>query len=352
MSVSAPRSAMPLRPALARLAIGAVFICAIAACKQEEPATTGPSAAPSASQPVAPPASAVSAEVAALGADQLREKARTAYAQSKIYAPGGDNAMEYYLALRDKQPGDAGVSSALTDLMPMAVIATEQSRDREDFVEAQRLYALIEKADPQHPALARLKSTIASAQDALAKRAEQEKLTAEQEVQRQARLEEEREQQQAAQQQQAAAQLATQQAAEQQAAAQREADQRAAAQREADERAAAQRAQQQAQPTQVAQAPAAAATTAAAAPASTALRPLSTPAPRYPPDALRSGQSGEVQVEFTVNPDGSVANARVVRADPPRVFDREAVAAVRRWRFEPMGEAVTTRRTIGFNPGN
>ena len=61
--------------------------------------------------------------------------------------------MEYYLALRDKQPGDAGVSSALTDLMPMAVIATEQSRDREDFVEAQRLYALIEKADPQHPAL-------------------------------------------------------------------------------------------------------------------------------------------------------------------------------------------------------
>ena len=351
MSVSAPRSAMPLRPALARLAIGAVFICAIAACKQEEPATTGPSAAPSASQPVAPPASAVSAEVAALGADQLREKARTAYAQSKLYAPGGDNAMEYYLALRDKQPGDAGVSSALTDLMPMAVIATEQSRDREDFVEAQRLYALIEKADPQHPALARLKSTIASAQDALAKRAEQEKLTAEQEAQRQAQLEEERDKQQQAQQQQAAQQLATQQAAEQQAAAQREADQRAAAQREAEERAAAQRAQQQT-PTQTAQAPAAAATTAAAAPASTALRPLSTPAPRYPPDALRGGQSGEVQVEFTVNPDGSVANARVVRANPPRVFDREAVAAVRRWRFEPVGEPVTTRRTIGFNPGN
>lgn len=349
MSVSAPRSAAPPRPVFARLAIGAVLLCAIAACKKEEPAATGQAAAPAASQPVAPPAAAVSAEVAALSAEQLREKARAAYAQSKLYAPGGDNAMEYYLALRDKQPGDAGVSSALTDLMPMAVIATEQSRDREDFVEAQRLYALIEKADPQHPALARLKGTIASAQEALAKRAEQEKLTAEQEAQRQAQLEQEREKQQQAAQQQAAQQLAAQQA-EQQAAAQREADQRAAAQREADERAAAQRAAQQ--PTQVAQGPAAAATTAAAAPASTALRPLSTPAPRYPPEALRAGQSGEVQVEFTVNPDGSVANARVVRANPPRVFDREAVAAVRRWRFEPVGEPVTTRRTIGFNPGD
>lgn len=357
MSASAPGSTTSLSPAFAgralvRLAFGAALLCAVAACKQEQPATTDQAAAPAASQPVAPPAAAVSAEVAALSTDQLREKARAAYAQSKLYAPAGDNAMEYYLALRDKQPGDAGVSSALTDLMPMAVIATEQSRDREDFVEAQRLYALIEKADQQHPALARLKTTIADAQQTLAKRAEQEKLTAEQEAQRQARLEEEREKQQQAQQQQAAQQLAAQQAAEQQAAAQREADQRAAAQREADERAAAQRAQQAAQPTQVAQGPAATATTAAAAPASATLRPLSTPAPRYPPEALRAGQSGEVQVEFTVNPDGSVANARVVRANPPRVFDREAVAAVRRWRFEPVGEPVTTRRTIGFNPGD
>jgi protein TonB len=353
MSASAASPATSLRPVLVRLAFGAAFLCAVAACKKEEPATTEQAAAPAAGQPVAPPATAVSAEVAALSTDQLREKARAAYAQSKLYAPAGDNAMEYYLALRDKQPGDAGVSSALTDLMPMAVIATEQSRDREDFVEAQRLYALIEKADAQHPALARLKTTIADAQAALAKRAEQEKLTAEQEAQRQAQLEAEREKQQQEQQQQAAQQLAAQQAAEQQAAAQREADQRAAAQREAEERAAAARSAQQpaTQPAQVAQGPAATAATAAAAPASAALRPLSTPAPRYPPEALRAGQSGEVQVEFTVNADGSVANARVVRANPPRVFDREAVAAVRRWRFEPVGEPVTTRRTIGFRPG-
>ncbi|NYZ61839.1 energy transducer TonB, partial [Luteimonas deserti] len=80
------------------------------------------------------------------------------------------------------------------------------------------------------------------------------------------------------------------------------------------------------------------------------LRPLSTPAPRYPADALRAGSSGEVQVEFTVGVDGSVTSARVVRADPPRIFDREALAAVRRWRFEPVPAPVTTRRTIGFSP--
>ncbi|HEY4583767.1 MAG TPA: energy transducer TonB, partial [Lysobacter sp.] len=86
--------------------------------------------------------------------------------------------------------------------------------------------------------------------------------------------------------------------------------------------------------------------------ANTELRALSTPAPAFPPEALRSAQSGEVQVEFTVSPDGSVAAARVVRANPPRVFDRAAVAAVKRWRFQPVDAPVTTRRTITFNPGS
>ena len=45
------------------------------------------------------------------------------------------------------------------------------------------------------------------------------------------------------------------------------------------------------------------------------------------------------------------ADPRVVRATPARVFDREALNAVRRWRFEPVDAPVTTRRTIGFSPG-
>lgn len=335
-------------PGKARLALAAALALAIAGCGQDPapaPAdgAAAPAAAPGAAKPSSAPATAVSAEVAALDAEALRGKARSAYAESRLYAPAGDNAMEYYLALRDKSPDDAAVSSALTDLMPMAVIATEQSRDRDDFEEAQRLLALIRKANPEHPALARLAASITAAEAELAQQVEQQQLTAEQERERQARLEEERAEQQRTQQQQAAEQLAAQQAAA--AAAEREAEQQraAAAQREAEERAAAQRAAQQ---------PAPPPTPAPQPAADTTLRALSTPAPRYPPEALRSGQSGEVQVEFTVAPDGSVSSARVVRADPPRVFDREAVAAVRRWRFEPVGAPVTTRRTIGFSPGN
>ena len=78
---------------------------------------------------------------------------------------------------------------------------------------------------------------------------------------------------------------------------------------------------------------------------------MSTPAPRYPAEAARRQQSGEVQVEIVVGTDGSVTSARVVDANPPRVFDREALAAVKRWKFAPLDAPVTTRRTINFRPG-
>ncbi|WP_149195697.1 energy transducer TonB [Luteimonas suaedae] len=333
------------RPLWYRIAIGAGIACALVACSQEPAA---PDAEPDASTQAAPttPADAPAAadQTATMSIEELRAAAAKAYQESRLYAPAGDNAMEYYLGLRDKQPGDAGVSSALTDLLPMTVIATEQSRDREDFEEARRLLALIERADKQHPALQRLGSSIEAAEEATAQRAEQQQLTAEQEAERQQQLEQERQRQQQLQQEQAAKELAAQQEAERQAEQDQAAAEEAAAQRAAEQRAAEQRAAEE----RAAQAAAAA---AAAAPTAADLRAISTPAPRYPPDALRSGQGGEVLVEFTVGADGSVSNARVVRADPPRVFDREAVAAVRRWRFEPVAAPVTTRRTIAFTPG-
>src|SRR5690606_33175030 len=176
---------------------------------------------------------AVSAEVASLSAEQLREAASRAYQESRLYAPGGDNAMEYYLALRDKQPADAGVSSALVDLLPMTVIATEQSRDRGDFAEARRLLALIEKTDSSYPAVDRLKNTIASAETEATRRAAQEQLTAEQEAQRQQELERERQEQQRLAQEQAARDLAAQQQQANQEAARQLAERQEAARQEA-----------------------------------------------------------------------------------------------------------------------
>ncbi|MFC0676458.1 energy transducer TonB [Lysobacter korlensis] len=341
---------MRRRAIVSNLTLALALGVALAGCGSDEAAPTATQAAGKAA-PVVTAENAVSAQVAAMTPEQLREAASTAYRENRLYAPGGNNAVEYYLALRDKQPGDAAVSSALTDLLPMTVIAIEQSVSRDDFAEAQRLSALLEKADPQHPALGRLKTSIVTQQATAAKRAEEQKLSAEQEALKQAEVEKQRIADQQRQQQEAARQLATQQASQsqQQAADRRAAEQRAAEQQQAaDQRAAEQRAAEQ----RAAEQRTAQARTAAAQPAaSTELRALSTPAPRFPSEALRSGQSGEVQVEFTVAPDGSVLDARVVRANPPRVFDREAVNAVKRWRFQPVDAPVTTRRTISFKPG-
>ncbi len=328
--------------AVKQLSAVLAIACALAACQKEEPAPESAAApATTAAAPAVTADTAVSAKVTAMTADQLREAARKAYAENRLYAPAEDNAVEYYLALRDKAPGDAAVSSALTDLLPMTVIAIEQSINREDFTEAQRLSALLEKADAQHPALARLKTSITAQQEAVGKRAAQQQLTAEEETKRKAELEIKRVEDQKKQQEEAAKLLATQNkaAADKAAADKIAADKAAADKAAADERAAEQRAA-------VARQTAAAPATADASD----LRPLSMPPPRYPPEALRAGTSGEVQVEFTVGTDGSVTAARVVRSNPARIFDREAVNAVRKWRFQPVDSPVTTRRTIGFNP--
>lgn len=331
----------------ARLLAPVLLLAMLAACSKEEPAPAAAPAAPSADAPAteapAPAAEpvepAVSAKVQSMGTDQLRDSATAALRDNRMYAPAGDNAIEYYLALRDKLPDDASVKSALTDLLPYTLIAAEQGLAREDFNEAQRLVTLIEKVDETAPALPRLKQGITAGMQTAVRRTQEETDRVKREAEN--RVKQLAEQQRLAQQQEAERQAAQQIAAQQEAARQesqrQEAERQAAARLEAEQRAQQQAAQQ-------------AATRQAAAAAPT-LRAVSTPAPRYPAEALRSGTSGEVLVEITVGTDGSVTNARVLRANPARVFDREALAAVKRWKFEPVSAPVTTRRTLAFAPG-
>ena len=335
----------------APLALSAAVVFAIPACKKQEAApAAGPQAASTTAASTAPAAPVVSAAVAQMTPEQLRDAARKAYDDNRLYAPTGNNAMEYYLALRDKQPGDASASSALSDLLPMAVIATEQGIAREDFDEANRLVALIGKADPNHPALARLKASVSKGVALAAQRAQQQQLTAEQEAklkEDQAKQREEDQKKLQEQQRQLAAQQAQQ--AQQQAAADQ---QRQAAEEEARRRAAAQAAAVAAAPAPSASAPAAAAP-APRPTASNSLQVVSQASPRFPREASRAGATGSVQVEFTVGTDGSVTGARVVSSDVPRQFardfEREALSAVKRWKFQPINHATTTRRTISFN---
>ncbi len=336
----------------ARLAVPVLLLVALAACSKKEeaqpaaattPAAAGDAAKPApaatapAQAPTPSPETAVSAQVQAMSVDQLREAASLALRENRMYAPTGNNAVEYYLALRDKQPQDATVKSALTDLTPYTLIAAEQSINREDFPEAQRLIALIEKVDDKAPALPRLKAGVTNGVQNAATRTAQEteKLKKQAEEKAQQLVEQKKQADQQAKEAEAARQIAAQQES-----ARAEAERQAAAKREADQRAAAAAAAAAPKPA-----------TAAAPTAAATLRPISTPAPRYPPEALRAGTSGEVLVEITVGTDGSVTSSRVLRANPARVFDREALNATKRWKFEPVAAPVTTRRTLSFSPG-
>jgi protein TonB len=57
--------------------------------------------------------------------------------------------------------------------------------------------------------------------------------------------------------------------------------------------------------------------------------------PEYPPTAERKGTEGSVEVSFTVSPEGRVSDVIIVSSEPTDTFDRAAVDAVRRWRYEP-----------------
>jgi len=76
--------------------------------------------------------------------------------------------------------------------------------------------------------------------------------------------------------------------------------------------------------------------------------------PQFPREALVNGISGWVEVEFTIEPDGSVSKPRVVDSNPPRIFDRNAIRAIYKWKFKPRivdGQPIARRATqrLDFN---
>lgn len=310
----------------------------LTACKKEaepEAQTAADTAAQAEAQiaKAAQAAQAAEAQLAALPVEELRKRASTAFREQRLYAPAGDNAMEYYLALRKKSDKpDANSESALMDLMPYTVIAAEQAIGRYDFVEAERLRALLERADPQAPALPRIAEAIttgkANAAQRLvddAKRTEDEKRLAE---------------------------LAKTKAAEdaaKAAAATRTTTPTAAAPAPVETRPAPVETRPAPVETRPAPAVAAPVTTPSRPAVSSALVAISTPQPPYPPEARRNETTGSVEVEFVVNRDGSVSNVRVIKATPRGVFDRDVQSTVRKWQFQPLDEPRTVRRNFNFN---
>jgi len=76
--------------------------------------------------------------------------------------------------------------------------------------------------------------------------------------------------------------------------------------------------------------------------------------PDYPRKAARNGKEGWVKVAFTITERGTVVDPEVLESRPRRLFNRSAMAAIRKWKFRPKvidGAPVSTRATqvIEFN---
>jgi protein TonB len=320
-AMNAPTAAPP------RLGLVLALLLAfgLSACsKDEEAAPAAP--APGTAQPAATPQSAPVPEADPNETPaQIAERADAAIDAQRLFAPPGDNAFELYLRVIEAEPDQPLARNALTDLFPYAVMHVEQRLSAGDPDDAERVLSLMEKANPQAPALPRLRSSVEAARErAIAA-----------------------------------------------AAAEAERPDRAPpAARDAATAA-------QAPPPPVATpaptpAPEAATPPPAPAPAPTPVEPPPTPAPtpapapvrrpsglppvvdqvapRYPPLAMRRRVEGFVELQFTVMPDGSVTNVSVLRSDPRNMFDREAINAMQRWRFQsvPGAEPVVGRRTFDF----
>ncbi len=81
--------------------------------------------------------------------------------------------------------------------------------------------------------------------------------------------------------------------------------------------------------------------------------PIVTIAPNYPRKAAIAKIEGWVKVEFTITEGGTVVNPRVVQSKPVRIFDREALRAILKYKFKPKvvdGVAMTqvATQTIEF----
>jgi len=66
------------------------------------------------------------------------------------------------------------------------------------------------------------------------------------------------------------------------------------------------------------------------------LTPLVRFPPEYPARAVDNEVEGYVILRFTVTETGSVADPEVLRSEPPGIFDRAAIRAVLRWKYQPQ----------------
>ncbi|EGQ9109506.1 energy transducer TonB [Vibrio alginolyticus] len=60
--------------------------------------------------------------------------------------------------------------------------------------------------------------------------------------------------------------------------------------------------------------------------------------PRYPSKALKRKVEGYVIMRFTIDATGRPKDIEVIEAEPERMFEREAIRALKKWKYQPKVE--------------
>ncbi|MGH8074170.1 MAG: energy transducer TonB [Lysobacter sp.] len=268
--------------------------------------------------------STVSAASASESTERLLDRAMKAMQDGRITQPMGDNAVDLFVTLHGREPDNAAVKAALVELQPYMLLASERAIASGDVEDAERLIGAMAMFNPAAAPLPRLRASLDEVQQRLADVVDEvvDEVVAEAEAVPRA--------QPATPEPRAtvADTVPTTPATQPPTAP----DAPAA--------------------TLIAAVPPAAAEAAPAPPQVADEAPptlVRDVAPKYPLAAMRRGLSGRVRLEFTVRPDGGVADVVVVKATPEGVFDEAAVAAARQWRFEPRGAPATSARELRFD---
>lgn len=66
--------------------------------------------------------------------------------------------------------------------------------------------------------------------------------------------------------------------------------------------------------------------------------PLVRVQPEYPQRAAQRGIQGWVEVEFTISRAGTVQNPRVIGYEPSTIFNKAALRAIKKWKYNPKIE--------------
>jgi len=350
ISPAAPEPIRPRPPAggdskLSLRAIGGVVLAVVAAAglwfltrDRGRPAAQTETAAAVATQS-AKAAPAIETSVVKGKVDELLEKARQAMRERRYAEPAGDNALLFYRSAAYADSANGEARDGLTRVASVLVTRFEAALAANQPDEASLTLAQLKSAVPTDARIGDFQSRLSKLHTDI-QRTEQEQV-------RQKRL-------------------AEQQAAREAAAIeQKKAREAKAAEAEAERQAQLAREKERQEKLKLEQAPQADDAAKTAPKAANPPRPGDSlqsslkrkryVAPEYPESEQNKHVGGVVRVSFTVNVKGEPIDVQVEASEPAGVFDRAAVAAVKRWRYEPLvidgvPTEVPVRLAIRFAP--